>query len=265
MRSIVSRLGLTCSVAGFLYLAYAAAALLSVYACGAFLVVSIGYTIYSSLLHVIFYRHAPPPVRSPHHMTIVSFNLIMAATFAMLSTELHVRGHSRMCFDDSSPPSSLVVSQAVLAMLGSNLVEYYWHRLLHIRALYVRVHKVHHHYKRPQPFDDMYMHPFEGAIYFCILYGPPFVLPMNVHAFILYMVVMGLFGVLDHSGLSFHIPLVYKAQDHAVHHAKVNVNYGFPFVYLDLVHGTFHGEFAGVTFGSTSTNSAHTIDTFTMK
>ncbi|RHY09545.1 hypothetical protein DYB36_003648 [Aphanomyces astaci] len=220
-----------------------ASRLLSVHACAAFLVVFMGYIVFSSLLHVIFYRRGPVHVRSVHHGSLISFNLIMAAAYAMVSTELHVRGLSLMQFDAVWPSWLAITGQVVGAMLGANHVEYYWHRLLHSRFLYTRVHKVHHHYKHPHPFDDMYMHPVEGAAFFFILYGPPFVLPMHVVSFVLYMMVMGLFGVLDHSGVPFHLPYVYSSTDHATHHTKVNSNFGFPFPYWDLVHGTYDGDF----------------------
>ncbi|KAG9408473.1 hypothetical protein AC1031_021708 [Aphanomyces cochlioides] len=244
MASIV---GVTSTIAGLLYLVYAAPAILSIQARVVFCIVFFGYISYSSLLHVIFYRNAPAPKRSVHHVTLVSFNLLMAATCAMVSTELHMRGHSQMTFD-ASPSIATIVRQILVACVFENTVEYYWHCLLHCRFLYTRVHKVHHHYKRPQPFDDMYMHPFEGAVYFLVLYGPPFVFSMHVYAFAIYMIIMGTFGVLDHSGLPFRIPLVYNSEDHAMHHAKVIVNLGFPFPYLDILHGTFEGDFAGIKF-----------------
>ncbi|ETW08173.1 hypothetical protein H310_02509 [Aphanomyces invadans] len=196
---------------------------------------------------MVFYRHMEDHRRSIHHTTLVSFNLLLAATYAMAAAELHVRGRSAMVFDAEWPSWKTIAVQVALAILGANCVEYYWHRLLHTRFLYTRVHKVHHYYKRPRPFDDMYMHPVEGAAYFFILYGPPFVMSMHVVSFVIYMMVMGLFGVMDHSGLSFRIPLVYTSNDHATHHAKVHFNLGFPLPYWDILHGTHDGDFAALS------------------
>ena len=35
--------------------------------------------------------------------------------------------------------------------------------------------QMHHYYKSPQPFDDMYIHPLEALGYYLILYSPAFV------------------------------------------------------------------------------------------
>ncbi|KAH9071231.1 hypothetical protein Ae201684P_003129 [Aphanomyces euteiches] len=192
MASIV---GATSTIAGLLYLVYAAPAILSIQARVVFCIVFFGYISYS-------------PKRSVHHVTLVSFNLLLAATCAMVSTELHMRGHSQMTFD-ASPSIATIVRQIIVACVFENTVEYYWHCLLHCRFLYTRVHK---------------------RRVLLVLYGP-FVFSMHVSAFAIYMIIMGTFGVLDHSGLPFRIPLVYNSEDHAMHHAKVIVNLGFPFPY----------------------------------
>ena len=61
-------------------------------------------------------------------------------------------------------------------------------------------------------------------------------------AFIAYMIVMGLCGVLDHSGVWVEIPGLYNTVDHDNHHLKTEVNYSFPFPYMDILHGTYDGN-----------------------
>lgn len=41
------------------------------------------------------------------------------------------------------------------------------------------------------------------------------------------------------SGLDFTIPYLYDTRDHAMHHAMYNVNYAFPFIWMDSIHGTY--------------------------
>ena len=60
---------------------------------------------------------------------------------------------------------------------------------------------MHHYYKSPQPFDDMYIHPLEAAGYYCILYSPAFIFRMHWIGFAVYMAIMGTCGVLDHCGI----------------------------------------------------------------
>jgi len=66
----------------------------------------------------------------------------------------------------------------------------------------------------------------------------------------MYMVLMGACGILDHSGILIHIKGIYNTRDHDDHHLKFDVNYGFPFPFLDMVHGTYEGTYMGMTFHS---------------
>jgi len=152
----------------------------------------------------------------------------------------------------------------------------------------------------------MYIHPLEAELYYCILYrsfpspfsspgfpppsavycivggdggddddvddtfivSVPFVFPMTVRTFVLYMIVHGLTGVFDHCGIKIELPGVYNSQDHGAllsinddrndyrislesyllidnHHKLNNCNYAFPWPYLDLFHGTYVGSFLG--------------------
>ncbi|RYG50009.1 fatty acid hydroxylase family protein [archaeon] len=85
-------------------------------------------------------------------------------------------------------------------------------------------------------------------LYYCILYSPALVVPMHLYGFLAYMALMGVTGILDHCGVKFSLPGVYTTRDHDRHHEKFNVNYGFPFPWLDLAHGTFDGRFWGKEF-----------------
>ena len=59
---------------------------------------------------------------------------------------------------------------------------------------------------------------------------------------------MGLAGTLDHSGVIVNLPGFYDSSDHDRHHSHFEVNYGFPSPYLDILHGTYYGNFLGWEF-----------------
>jgi len=63
---------------------------------------------------------------------------------------------------------------------------------------------------------------------------------LHLYSFIGYMIVMGLCGVLDHSGINIIILGLYKTSDHDKHHSHFNVNYAFPFPLMDIIHGTYY-------------------------
>lgn len=59
-------------------------------------------------------------------------------------------------------------------------------------------------------------------------------------SFAVYMIIMGACGVLDHSGVRLGWRGVYATADHDEHHRLFNVNYAFPFPFMDLLHRTHH-------------------------
>lgn len=174
------------------------------------------------------------------------FNLFIASIVAGFTMESSVNGWNKMqFFQPTSKDAARILLQFVLAVVYENVVEYYWHRLMHTKLFYGAFHKHHHHYKAPEPWDDMYIHPLEAFGYYCILYGPPFLFSIHWWAFAAYMVVMGVCGILDHSGVKVVLPGIYDTAHHDAHHLKFEVNYAFPFPFMDLLHGTFEGEMWG--------------------
>lgn len=183
------------------------------------------------------------PGRRPYHRIFTSVNLFMAGLFAAGTSELCIRGHCRM--RDLSLSS--LTTEGLLKVFGMLLVcifyevvaEYYWHRAMHSRYCYAHFHRFHHAYRAPSVFDDMYIHPLEAFGYYCLLYAPPFLFPIRLPSFLLYMAIMGVCGVLDHSGINLRVPYLYHTADHDLHHERVHVNYGFPVMWMDHFHGTY--------------------------
>ena len=89
-------------------------------------------------------------------------NLLWAATVGTAITEAIVRGSTRVVFtmDDAGGWPGFI-GVLLLAVAQQQVLEYYWHRFLHLPTPFRYIHKVHHFYKSPEPFDDMYAHPFE--------------------------------------------------------------------------------------------------------
>lgn len=192
------------------------------------------------------------PNRGIYHGALTCFNLCMASCFVALTTECSVKGVNRMRFDGLMTSRDVIhiVVEFVFICFYQCVVEYYWHRLMHLPIFYRNFHKYHHHYKAPEPWDDMYIHPLEACGYYSILYSPPFLFPIHVYAFLMYMALMGTCGVLDHSGIHFNILGIYNTADHDKHHEKFEVNYSFPFPFMDIWHDTFDGECMGKQYSS---------------
>lgn len=190
------------------------------------------------------------PNRHPYHVYLGTFNLLLSSCFAGVVCELVIAGKSSLGDYESFFPTTWVYSESnnysllwllrgwFLSMMMECAMEYYWHRVMHTPFFYRHMHKIHHYYKSPQPFDDMMIHPFEAIGYYFILYSPTMLIDQPLSAFLLYMAVMGSAGVLDHSGIVVDIPYIYTTRDHDEHHRLFNVNYAFPFPQMDMIHGT---------------------------
>ncbi len=181
--------------------------------------------------------------RAPEHAAFASVNLLLAAAAAAATTELALRGTGG-CRMYSGALAPLALAREVLAACAwESAVEYVWHRAMHLGPLYRALHRYHHIYRSPRPFDDMMIHPLEAMGYYCILYSPPFVFRMHGASFACYMLIMGLCGVLDHCGARIALPgalaLLYSAADHDRHHELNNCNFGFPTMVLDHLLGTY--------------------------
>jgi len=193
------------------------------------------------------------------HYPFVALNLTVAAIFAGATCELSSRGWgSRMDFAPS-PGSWRVGADFVVAFAWQTVLEYGWHRLMHTRLCYRTMHKFHHYYKSPEPFCDMYIHPLESFGYQLILWSPPFIFSCHVYAFVLYMAVMGLCGVLDHSGVRCAVggDWGYSTLDHDLHHELYNWNYGFPLPLLDKLFGTYRDPLS--TRGAASSDKSKVL------
>ena len=194
--------------------------------------------------------------RAPLHALFASVNLLVAAALAGAVTELALRGAGgcRIYGGGSGagagagwlaalPPAASFARELLAACAWESAVEYAWHRAMHLPLCYRWLHRHHHVYRAPRPFDDMMIHPLEAIGYYCILYSPPFVFRMHGASFAAYMAVMGVCGVLDHCGARATLPgalaWLYDAADHDRHHELCSVNFGFPTMLIDRLAGTY--------------------------
>lgn len=147
------------------------------------------------------------------------------------------------------PVGSWVEDPLRLALIGlfvpfvHHVHFYLIHRLLHVPALYRRIHAWHHKAVNPSPWSSLSMHPVELILYFSgaglhLLVGShPVLVIYHLHS-------AGLGAAIGHIG--FHtIEAGEKGVDthaftHYLHHKYFEVNYGEGLVPIDKWMGTWH-------------------------
>lgn len=87
--------------------------------------------------------------KGPFHWRFLGCNLLTASLFAGLVAEGHVRGWptSRLLVGAEAFSIAREAPLLVAALAWQSLLEYWWHRLMHTRWYFSRMHKFHHHYK----------------------------------------------------------------------------------------------------------------------
>ena len=150
--------------------------------------------------------------RHESHAWFATCNLVTSSLFAGATCEAYLSSWRSTLVNDDAENMDVfkIVIGLALAVTWQSVLEYYWHRAMHLPAVYAKLHKFHHHYKAPQPWDDLFIHPLESFGYCLILYSPAFCIPnLPVASFLSYMSIMGVCGILDHCGVRIQVRLFY--------------------------------------------------------
>ena len=141
--------------------------------------------------------------------------------------------------------------QFILCSFCSDVLFYVFHRAVHSKGLYQRLHKMHHEYIYTIALAHHYMDPLEATIFML----PPIIPPilMGSHITVVWaMVLLTQFGgIMGHS--AFLLPIFgtsrwttwipfLNSQYHDLHHLRFNVNYGAVWPIVDMLFGTYREE-----------------------
>jgi len=147
------------------------------------------------------------------------------------------------------PSWRLMLPQIALFFVFEDMFHYFSHQLLHTKALYKHIHKIHHKYSAPFGLAAEYAHPLEvlilgtGTIAGPLMYS---YVMRDLHIFTVYVwIALRLFQAIDaHSGYDFPwslqniIPFWSGAEHHDFHHMAFVNNYSTSFRWCDWLGGT---------------------------
>jgi lathosterol oxidase len=158
-------------------------------------------------------------------------------------------GASAIYFDLRTHGLPFSIATTIAYFVLTDGVLYGAHRLLHRKALFRAIHRVHHKWTSPTPFTAMAMHPVEFALYQAIMIAPLFVLPIHVVGLVIVLVYQNTIALLDHSGVALGSVLPWQPPPrfHDDHHVHFHVNYGQTLGVWDRVFGTWRR--AGRVYG----------------
>jgi lathosterol oxidase len=150
-------------------------------------------------------------------------------------------GASSIYFDLETHGVLFSIATTIVYFVVTDGVLYGAHRLLHRKALFRAIHRVHHRWTSPTAFTAAAMHPAEFALYQAIMLAPLFVLPIHVVGLVVVLVYQNTIALLDHSGVALGSVLPWQPPPrfHDDHHVHFHVNYGQTLGLWDRVFGTW--------------------------
>lgn len=138
----------------------------------------------------------------------------------------------------------------LLCSFAADVLFYVFHRAVHSKGLYVRLHKMHHEWIYTIALAHHYMDPLEAAIFMLPPIIPPMLLGSHITIVWAMVILTQLGGILGHS--AFMIPVLsnkytkwipfINSEYHDLHHLRFNVNYGAVWPVVDRIFGTYREE-----------------------
>ena len=130
---------------------------------------------------------------------------------------------------------------------------FYWvHRLMHTKALYRHVHKVHHLSTNPSPWTAYAFHPLEAVLEASILPIIAFTLPVHFTAVLYFFLFQIFYNVYGHLGYELYPKGFQKTRigrwvntsvAHNQHHSRFEGNYGLYLLFWDRMMGTLREDY----------------------
>lgn len=161
-------------------------------------------------------------------------------------------------------PALWFFGSLALMLLVHDLYFYWAHRLMHTRALYERVHLVHHKSNNPSPLSAFAFHPTEAVLEALPVFSLLLLVPLMPWAIFVFQLLSLAINVYGHLGIeltprwwldSWAGKLFNTTTHHHLHHRSNKYNFGLYLNVWDRMFGTNHPEYES-TFRAVTTREA---------
>jgi sterol desaturase/sphingolipid hydroxylase (fatty acid hydroxylase superfamily) len=129
---------------------------------------------------------------------------------------------------------------------------YWWHRIMHHRALFPYFHRGHHSSKSPTLWSTWAFMPLEAVIQAAFVPLVVYVLPLHYYVVAIFYIGMFVRSLIGHTGFEIYPKIVVKSRwlnwmanvsHHDMHHHYFHYNFGLYFTFWDRLMGTLHPEY----------------------
>jgi sterol desaturase/sphingolipid hydroxylase (fatty acid hydroxylase superfamily) len=160
--------------------------------------------------------------------------LIFGAVYGMLVL-LGAMPRTQLYVDVARHGWAWLVLSIVVALVVHDAYFYWTHRLLHVRAIFRHVHRVHHLSTNPTPWTAYAFHPAEAFVQAGAVVLIVFTVPMHPLALIAFQMISTAINVYGHCGYELYPPgwsrhplgrWINTSVAHNTHHARAQHNYG---------------------------------------
>ena len=221
------------------------------------------YIAFAGLAFAIGYRPGAPHARKlqramPGGAQIrreVAWSMAAVAIFGAVNGLLAWSGalpHTRVYLDLGSRGPAWFALSIVVALVVHDAWFYWTHRLLHLRPVFPRVHRIHHLSTNPTPFTAYAFHPLESVVQAAGVVLIVFIVPMHPLAIVAFQTISTAVNVYGHSGYELY-PRGWSSHwlgrwintsvAHNTHHATARHNYGLYFLWWDRAMGTIDPDY----------------------
>ena len=195
---------------------------------------------------------APPPNLRRQEITWSIIAALIYAAPAALILELWLVGHTAIYNNLNDFPLWYLPLSLLIYFFLHDTYFYWSHRWMHLKALYLTVHKVHHLSRPPTAWAAFSFHAYESAILCWVIPVMTLFIPIHIGTLLLMLTIMTLNATFNHCGYEmlprFWIKgrfgqILITATHHNLHHKYHNCNYGLYFRFWDRLMGTDKMEY----------------------